>query len=31
MSEIASKDIKEWIAPEPWFDINEPVEPMHPG
>lgn len=28
ISEIASKAIKEWIDPEPWFDINEPMEPM---
>lgn len=27
VSEIASKAIKEWIDPEPWFDINEPMEP----
>lgn len=26
-SEIAAKAIKEWIDPEPWFDINEPMEP----
>jgi hypothetical protein len=27
VSEIAGKAIKEWIDPEPWFDINEPMEP----
>ncbi|KAF0102947.1 MAG: hypothetical protein FD187_1766 [bacterium] len=27
VSEIAAKAIKEWIDPEPWFDINEPMEP----
>ena len=27
--EIAGKAIKEWIEPEPWFDINEPMEPAH--
>jgi hypothetical protein len=29
VSEIVAKVIKEWIDPEPWFDINEPVEPQH--
>jgi len=28
VSEIANKAIKEWIDPEPWFDINEPAEPQ---
>jgi len=28
VSEIATKAIKEWIDPEPWFDINEPLEPL---
>lgn len=27
VSEIASKAIKELLDPEPWFDINEPLEP----
>lgn len=27
VSEIVAKAIKEWIDPEPWFDINGPMEP----
>ncbi len=27
VSELAAKAIKDWIDPEPWFDINEPIEP----
>lgn len=26
VSEIATKAIKEWIDPEPWPDINEPMD-----
>ena len=28
VSEVVSEVIKEWIDPKPWFDINEPMEPM---